>query len=269
MAGGGLVKASQSGPEDEFGFRVVSGQIEGYAVVHKFGHHENVGGTFEPVTDLGIYETPQVSGATTLRIKAGGDANDTAAGSGAREIMLFGLDETGAEVTETLATNGASASAVTSATFLRLFRVFVSASGTYATASSGSHADTITIENGSGGTDWAEMEVVGFPFAQSEIGVYSVPLGKTAYISQISIEVDGNKTPDVILFQRQGILETSAPYSAMRVVQNFVGLTGTMNEEYDVPIGPFPALTDVGFMAEVGTGSAAVSVDFTIIVVDD
>ena len=212
---------------------------------------------------------PQVSGATTLRIKAGGNANDTAAGSGAREITLEGLDETGAYVTETLATAGASASSATTVTFMRLFRLFVSASGTYATTATGSHAADIDVENGAGGTDWAVITVSNFPFSQSEIGVYSVPLGKTAYIKQIGIEIDSTKTPDILLFGREDILDTTAPYPALRVVQSFVGLTGSMNTNYDVPLGPFPALSDIGFMGIVSTGSAAISVDFTIVLVDD
>ena len=253
----------------DYGYAVASGQLSGTTDIHKFGHNDGIGATFEPISQSGIYMTPQVSGATTLRVKAGGDANDTAAGSGAREITFEGLDETGAYATEVVATAGASASAVTTTTFMRLFRMFVSSSGTYATATAGSHDSAITIENGSGGTDWAVIPVTGFPFGQSEIGVYSVPLGKTAYIKQIGLEVDSTKTPDVILFHRPNILETAAPYTAMRVIQSFIGVVESMNTNYDVPLGPFPALTDIGFMGTVSTGSAAISVDFTIVLVDD
>ena len=95
------------------GFNIASGRIPGLSVVHKFGR-ASVGTTYSPVTFGGVYNTPQVAGATTLRVKAG-DANDTAAGTGAREVTLIGLDETGAEVTEAVATAGAAASATTTA----------------------------------------------------------------------------------------------------------------------------------------------------------
>jgi hypothetical protein len=92
----------------DFYLEVHKGNVTGHSIIHKFGHNTAIPTTYTPVTSIGSYPTPQVSGATTLRIKAGGDANDTAAGTGAREITLIGVDETGAEVTETLATAGAS-----------------------------------------------------------------------------------------------------------------------------------------------------------------
>ena len=55
----------------------------GISVVKKFGRNPAVGTSFVPVTQGSVYQTPQSGSATTLRIKAGGSANDTAAGSGA------------------------------------------------------------------------------------------------------------------------------------------------------------------------------------------
>ena len=140
----------------------------GQKTVAKFGRNESVGTSFEPVALGGVYQTPQAASATTLRIKSGGDSNDTAAGSGARQVTLEGLDENFEEVSETVATNGASASSATTATFTRLYRVYVSESGTYATLAAGSHVGDIVIENGSGGTDWATISATDFPQSQSE-----------------------------------------------------------------------------------------------------
>lgn len=252
----------------DFGHQIASSQLVGFSDVHKFGHINLSSSTFVPVTQSGIYHMPQVSGVTTLRIKAG-NVNDAAAGTGAQEITLEGLDETGAYVTEALVTAGTSASAASSTTFLRLFRAWVSKSNTYATTTASSHAGVVIVENGAGSEDWAIIPNGDYPFGQSEIGFYSVPLGKTAYVKQITIEVDTNKSPDVAMFKREGILKTSGPYDAMRVIQSFIGVEGSMSEEYDVPIGPFPALTDFGFMTKVSAGTAEVSVDFTIVLKDD
>ena len=248
---------------------VKKGNVAGHSIVHKFGHNDLVGTSFVPVTSTGSYPTPQVSGATTLRVKAGGNANDTAAGTGAREITLTGLDETGAEVTETLATAGASASSVTTTTFLRLYRVAVSASGTYATAAAGSHAGIITIENGAGGTDWGSIDLIGFAFAQSTIGVYTIPLGKTGYLLSAELSAASTKLIDAVFFQRGNILETAAPYSAMKVLFEWGGITDDRNKIIKSPINGLEALTDVGFMTKVDTGTADVGVDFEILLVDD
>lgn len=248
---------------------VQKGNIAGHSVVQKFGHNPLVGTSFVPVTSIGAYPTPQVSGATTLRIKAGGSANDTAAGTGAREIELQGLDETGAYVTETLATAGASASSVTTTTFMRLYRIYVTASGTYASSAAASHEGAIVIENGTGGTDWAQIDLNDFANSQSKIGVYTVPLGKTAYILSARISAESTKVVDAVFFQRQGILETAAPYSAMRVNYELAGITDTRQIVMKSSTSPFPELTDIGFMAKVASGTADVDVDFEILLVDN
>ena len=250
------------------GMHLVAGDFAGHSVVHKFGENDNVGTSMVPVAHGGLYPTPQVSGATTLRIKAG-NAADTAGGAGARELTLEGVDETGAFATETLATNGTSAGTAGSITFLRLYRAWVSASGTYATSSSGSHVGDITIENGSGGTDWSIISVNGFAESQTNTAAYTVPLGMTAYIPSFSVTTDASKSTDILLFKRENILETAAPYTAMRTLFHTTGVSGTQALHPETPMGPFPALTDIGFMAELSTGTGAVSVDFEIILMED
>ena len=234
------------------------------SIVHKFGARQGVSSSsaYKPLTTNEIYQTPQVSGAVALRVKAG-NTNDTANGSGAREVTIQGLDETGALVTEALATAGTSASAATSTTWLRVFRAYVSASGTYATSAAGSHAADIILETAAA-AEWVKILVAGFPRAQSQIGVYSVPLGKTAYIQSYLLTVSGAKPVDFILFQRQNILETAAPYTAMRTVVEHRGIQTATGFKPDVPFGPFPALTDIGWMAK-GATTPDVTVDYEIL----
>lgn len=252
----------------DIGLLISSGDVNGVSVVHKFGHNGAVGTTFSPVSVGGYYPTPLSSAATTLRIKAGGNANDTAAGSGAREITVVGLDATGAEVTEAIATAGASASSATANSFMRLYRAWVSASGSYATASAGSHSGEIVVEDSAGSADWATISATDFPLGQTEIGAYSVPLRKTAYLTNLAIETESSKAIDVVLFQRENILQASAPFSAMRVFERFKGITGAFNEQFPSP-HKFPALTDVGAMAKVATGSAGITIDMEFILVAD
>jgi len=246
---------------------VSRGLTTGHTVVKKFGRYTSIGTSFTPVARLGVYNTPQAASATTLRIKAGGNANDTAAGSGAREVTLEGLDENFAYATEAVATAGASASSATTTTFTRLFRAYVSSSGTYATSAAGSHSATITIENGAGGTDWAEIDATDFPLSQTEIAAYSVASGYTAYVflDDITIETNG-KTVDVLFFQRATADDSAAPYSAMRVVAALYGLTPGIQDLAGrvVPYGPFVGPCDMGFMAKVDTGTGGVSAEFEI-----
>lgn len=238
-------------------------------IIHKFGHNDDVGTTYVPVAVGGIYRTPQYNSATTLRIKAGGNANDTLAGSGARVIHLNGLDENGAEVFEDLDTAGASASSSTTTTFTRLFRAYVEESGTYASASAGSHSADIVIENTAGTEDWATIKVNGFAESQTGICVYTVPLGCVAYIKQVFVSVESTKAASLLLFQRQGADKIAAPYDAMRVLMEFHGVTREESFKPQLPIGPFPEHTDLGLMAKVPSGTSEVDGDLEILVMPE
>ena len=66
----------------DFLTEVAKGNVAGNSIIHKFGKNISTNTSFTPVSIGGIYQTPQAGSATTLRIKSGGNANDTAAGSG-------------------------------------------------------------------------------------------------------------------------------------------------------------------------------------------
>lgn len=249
---------------------VARGLAGGITSVKKFGRNSAVGTSFVPVCLGGVYRTPQSGAATTLRVKAGGNANDTAAGSGARGVKFTGLDDKFLLVSETVATAGASASAATTATFTRLFLLDVATSGTYATSAAGSHAGNIVIEDGAGTQDWGTIDVTGFPKSGSEIGAYTIPVGYTGYVKLRDLSIDSGKTVDCIFFSRPNCDQTTAPYSAMRARSVITGVAGGSIEAFgqtDVPFGPFVGPTDVGFMAKVASGTASVSVEFEVILI--
>jgi len=249
---------------------VARGLSDGVQTVKKFGRNYDIGSSYSPLCIGGNYQTPQTG--STLRIKAGGSANDTAAGSGARSVTLQGLDENFELVTESLVTAGVSESASTTSTFTRLFRFFVGESGTYASASTGSHDGDIVIENSAGTEDWGTIDATDFPKSQSEVGAYSVPLGKTAFVKLRSLTIDSGKTVDLSLFARSGIDQVAPPHDAMRTQSVVSGVSGGSIETFgsvDVPFGPYDGGTDIGFMAKVSSGTASVSVEFEVFLVDE
>lgn len=251
----------------DFNLEIAKGNIEGHTAVHKFGR-AIVTTTLLPITIGNIYQMPQASAATTLRIKAGGNAADTAAGAGAREITIEGLDETGALVTETVATAGASASSVTTATFMRLFGFWVSASGVYSPAASTSHAGSIVVENGSGGTDWGTIDATDFKTGQSEIGCYTVPLGKTAFMTSFFISPATTKVLTLLGLSRASILDSAAPYEAWREFFRIGDAAHLSNVAPETPVR-FEELTDIVFQAAVGATTGEVDIDFEIVLIDN
>lgn len=241
----------------------------GEVIVHKFGQNSAVSTTLVPVSEGGIYRTPQVSGATKLRIKAG-DAGDTAAGAGARAIHIEGLNASGDIIKEVIPTAGASAGADSVNTYLRLFRAFVYESGTYATTGTGSHVADVVIENAAGTEDWATVALNGYPDSQTEIGWYTIPRGKTGFIITLDYSVDATKITTLQLISRAGILETAAPYEAMRKRLGIAALIRDGQKEFQSPLGPFSELSDIGFLAKLAAGpAAAVEVHFGILLRDN
>lgn len=246
------------------GLDISRGNVQGVRVIHAFGRNTAIGLTFTPVTRSGFYRTPQVSGATALRIKAGGNAADTANGAGGRAVTLTGIGPTGELISETIATAGASASAPTQQTFIRLLDAFVSASGTYASQTAPSHVGDIVVEAAAGGADWALISDGSFPRGDTEIGVYTTPKGRSAYVQAIRLSSDADKKVNFVLFKRSGILETAAPYSGMILIAEFPSVSGSVAVDYDPPLA-FPELTDFGFMASVSASTVDVSVSFDVI----
>lgn len=247
----------------DWGIQVARGNILNAEVNHRFGM-ATVGTSLVPVADALVYRTPQTGSATALRIKAGGDANDTAAGTGARSVRLTGLNATGDVVSETIATAGASASAATTATFIRLFDAEVVDSGTYGTQAAGSHAADIVIENAAGGTDWATIPVNGFATSNTSIASYTIPRGYTGFIEGINIAIEGAKIADVLMLSRGGVLDTAAPYQPIKRVHEWIGIESTYTDTFTMPL-LFPELTDVGMLGKVSNGTASVMVQMDIL----
>ena len=234
---------------------------------HQFGRNVACPTTYVPVSDIGVYITPQPAAATQLRIKAGGNAADTANGAGARSVRLWGLNAAGDEVTEVLATAGASASAATTNSFIRLYLAEVEDSGTYGSQSAGSHVGNITIENAAGTEDWAQIQLNGFPSASTGIGSITVPRNHVGLLTSAQINVNGTKTTDILILNREGILQSSAPYKPIKKIQELLGINQSITITFDVPI-KFPELTDLGVLAKVSNGTGAVSVDMEVILLE-
>ncbi len=241
---------------------VQKGNIAGHALVHKFGRNAAVpDGSWEFVNLLGFTAWP-LSAATTVRIKAGGNAADTAAGAGAREVTVQGIDASFNEVTETIATAGASASSATTTSFWRVHRAWVSAVGTYGAANTAA----IDIENSAGGTDLIR---IGADEGQTLFAAWTVPTGKTAYLLSLDVTVATTASVKLRLLTRANIDDTSAPMSAKRV-KLFFGLSGDFSlYKPRSPSISIAGKSDVWVEAQGVGAVAAVTCDFELLVADD
>jgi len=253
---------------DDWHYRLSDGNIRGLSAEFVFGRNTDVGtGAFEPVSQGGIFWTPQVGGATTLKVSSSNAGDTATTGSGAREITIVGINASGAVVTDTLATAGTSDSSATSNSYIRLLKAYVSKSGTYATSTAGSHVGTIAIKTNAG-TPIGSISSTNFPRGSTQIGAYTIPANKKGFIEYMSITVDSNKTANIAMFKRGNILETGVPYTGMEVVAEFPGVAGFAEFNPASPINDLEGPCDIGFMA-LGLGQAAdVSVGFELILKD-
>lgn len=206
-----------------------------------------------------------LTSATTVRIRSGGNANDTAAGSGAREITVQGLNASFESISETIATNGTSASTSTSASFIRIHKCFVSSAGTYSDGVSGSNAGDILIET----TGGVLMDAIGATFGRSQSAVYTIPAGKTGYLVSFESSVESTKSATVRLYKRENADDTSSPFSGKQLLQVFSGLAGTAEHRHSVYIA-LPAKTDVWVTAQKDSaGTTAAQAALEIILIDN
>ena len=183
--------------------------------------------------------TAQITTADTLRVKAGGNANDDRKrdrlpSSGARVHRRERV-----RVVESLNTAGASASAATSGSAWRLLRAAARLSGTYGGVA-GSNAADITIETSGG----VVVGVMPAGIGESEMGLRHIPAGSNAIIRGVQVFPEGNKSIDLRLmrFDRSDI--TSAPYRSVREVFRLPDVDGDIDVD-DFDFGTFGERTDL------------------------
>jgi len=247
------------------GMLLTGDELHGFDTMFKFGHNPAVGTSFVPISHLGICRMPSPANATTLRVKAGGDAADTAGGAGARSVLLQGIGQDGSIIQELLATAGALASASTIQLFMRLYRVIVIETGVYGESwTTGGQVADITIEATAGSDDWLTVKLNGFADCQSQVAYFSVGTGQRAYLSAVNLFVDTNKAVDFLLVTRQNFMDVTSPITPVRVGSTLAGIEGHVNIPFTEP-PRFAEYTDVAMLAKVASGTASVSVQMTFI----
>lgn len=155
---------SRIGTSEPFELQVSRGQIYKHATLFKYGYNPLIVNVNETVWDVGgLYSYPSSALAMTATSVSG--ATDSGV-----EITVTGLDADWAEVTQVVTLN-ASGIATLGTSMRRVYRAYVSGSQ--------SPAGNINIANG--GTTYARVTA---GENQTLMSVYTVPAGKTLYVTQ-------------------------------------------------------------------------------------
>jgi hypothetical protein len=260
-----LVTESVRLPVSGYLVEVAKDNIEGHKILHKFGSG-TVGTTPVPITSSGFWRTP----LSPVYLEFVSDnINDTNGGTGATKVVVQGLDENWNEITQEIVTNGTTAVPIP-ISLVRLYRWYVSESGSYADETNGSYAGELTIQVLGGGDVWDIIEGVNpFP-GQSEIGVAVIPDGYSGYILSKNIFTDTTKVASIYFMQRPFASDVTSPYAGIRrLIERDTGVTGGYNIDYLAPKGPYFGPCDIGFMANVSVGTADISVEFEMLLIKD
>ena len=242
------------------------GAIGGRGIVNKFGRNVNVGTTEVVIWRSSAAYTGFLTAAVAVRVKSGGNAADTSGGLGAATVTVEGLSSTFMQVSESITLAGASVSSATTQTFIRINRVYVTSVGTYSNGTNGANIGDVTIET----TGGVQVAFLSATRGQTQIAVYTVPAGKTAYLMRLNVVVDGSKSATVRMYQRRNADDVSAPFSGgRRIVHAFDALLGEASKMFPVFPG-FPEKTDIWVAAtKDSSGTTSVGAQFDLVLVDD
>lgn len=256
----------------DFYLEVMKGNVSGQQIVNKFGRNPDVGTALVHVSIGGFYQTPTT--AQSLEVLSA-DANDNPAGAGGHKITIQGLDANFDIQSEEVTLNGTTPVALVN-TYMRVFRGFISESGSYVTTSVPSHTGQITLRNSGAGVTWFIIDTAtgvttsGFGIGQTQIGTYTVPAGFTAYVLTKSFSVESTKTAKIYLFKRNKGDDVTTPFTGtMRLFEQNDGIAELSTIDPKAPIQMIEEKSEVGFFALAASAATSISVEFQLLLVQN
>lgn len=237
-----------------------------------------VDGTGDSVdfTSLAVYSAAnngnlEVLATTESGLNLSFGASSMAHPPGCHSVKVRGLDGTGEEIEEIVLLNGTTIVQSTKS-FLRINRCHVETVGTRG----GANYDDITLQVTGGGDVLVVMKGFETPgtytygHGEAGMGIYTVPLGKVAYIVRIDINVADAKRVDIALFSVDDCLNSGGSFQARRMLWSASEIKGGGNLSLDFPsYVQVKSLTDLFFRAlGVTTGSNKVEVKCQLWIAD-
>jgi hypothetical protein len=174
---------SQVGTVEPFELQVARGQIPGHSIVHVFGYNPDVDTLEETIWPIdGILGHPP---SPTVMSISSTSANDAAAGTGARTVLVEGVNGTGGLVREIITLNGQTA-VNTVNTFDAIERMIVLTVGSGGVNAGLIYAGTGTV---TAGVPAVPYSAIGVGENVSIVGHWTCPAGFTGYLVRGSISV--------------------------------------------------------------------------------
>lgn len=178
-------------------YDIAEGNIVGHEKITVIGCNTDVDNVTETVWEVGGSYVFPPAGGIQMSI-ASSSINDSAAGTGIRTVQIDYLDDTYTEQTEIVTLNGFTPVPTVATNILRVNNLFAKTAGTGLSA-----AGTIILKNNAGTITYSMIAIGNNNQRQV---VYTVPAGKTLYITQWQVGIGqaaGNRFGDFALMTNE------------------------------------------------------------------
>jgi hypothetical protein len=181
--------ATRQGAYEPFELQVARGQIQAHSIVTIAGYNSDVDTAWEMITPIGNLSYPAAALQMTV---SSADADDTSAGTGARTVLITGLDANYAVISETVTMNGQTAVTTTNS-FLRINAMLVTTAGTSLANEGVIYIGSGTVTSGVPATIY---NVIAAGFNNATSSQYTIPAGYTGYlvVARIGLAQDAGTT---------------------------------------------------------------------------
>ena len=233
---------SRLGLTEPFELQVSRGQISYHSGLFKFGSNTNVQNSLETIWDgSSLYPFGTTYATTAFQISvSSSDANDTAAGTGARKVVVTYLDANWAEQTVEIDLSGQTPATYTLDTAIRVYRAYVSEVGSGGTAA----GDIYIYDNASATVTAGVPDEFYAKITEGEnqtlMALYTVPANHTLYLVKFSIS-SGTELGNAFITGRLVCRKENEPF---RTQAKFTFNEGFIKKDWEMPLA-IPEKTDI------------------------
>jgi len=181
-------------------YDIAEGNVSGHTALYKFGSNPDIGTTEETIwQEGGLYDWAGVDAAPGIVTVSSSSADDVAVtGTGVRTCTIYGLSTLGATQSETVSLAGQTAVNST-LEYSRVNRIICNTAGTGLKNAGVIYVGTGTVTAGVPAVKWSTVAIGKNQTLQS---IWTVPTGKTLYITSYSVSTNSNKGNIVNIYFR-------------------------------------------------------------------
>lgn len=247
---GGSSLNSRNVASSNFSLDVALGKVPGVSGLIRTGFNDTITNTPEDVWTIGGQQV-FLTAAETMSV-ASTDAADTSAGTGARTVLMEGLDNNFDEISETITLNGTTP-VITVNSYIRLLDMTTITAG-----SDASNQGDITATATGSGDPQNQIRTAG---NKSLAVQFTVPNGKTALLLSLTFSAGTNDAMIFSLFTRS--------FGGLFTIQNVEQIIGSAFDFEAIPYADFSEKSDIRMIANQlsggGTTSSSAIMQFFIV----